>query len=207
MAARVQQTDRGDGAEKALHVCRDVRVGVQDEVDLNGRARKFRKGLGNGREALLPALAAMAGDQQATHRAVAERAWRKPRDRLKQSVDAAVAGDVNLARDCLGAEVGSGQFRRREQQVGVGIDCGSIFFLGPRQRWIVGTKASLDVRDGDAGDEAGKRTAERARRVTLDDQQVRRGAQQRLQRPGYVADMGMGVLSAGTAKCQRREVA
>jgi hypothetical protein len=88
---------------------------------------------------------------------------------------------VDFTRHFLRAQVGGGERGRREQELGIRIDRGPIFFLRPGQERIVGAQACLDMRNGDAHLKTSQRRAQRARRVALHDQQVGSRLQQRPQ--------------------------
>jgi hypothetical protein len=141
----------------------------------------------------------VAGDQH-SRTAVAD-GWRgKLRKPVEQRVDAGVAGDEHLARHPFGPQVGGGAGCRCEQQLGIGVDRFAIFLFRSGQRGIVGAQAGLDVCDGNAGAEARKRGAKRARRIALDHQQVGRVCKQRRKRRGHRLDVAVRVLLAGAAE-------
>ena len=78
------------------------------------------------------------------------------------------------ARPSPNGNICRSELGRREQQVGVGVDHGAIFLLRPGQQRIMRPQARLDMRDRDPGDEGSQRAAKRARRVALNDDEVRR---------------------------------
>ena len=124
---------------------------------------------------------------------------------LEQRVDRGVAGDVDRAADTLSA-----RGWRRPAAVGANSRSAwasiarAIFLLGPRQMRVVGPKARLDMRDRNAGGEAGERGAERARRVALDDQQVGRRPSNGRERRGDRADVRVRVFLAGAIELRPR---
>ena len=155
-------------------------------------------------QSVAPILAAVAGDQQSRHSAVAKAGRRKPGPRLHDRIDAGVAGDEDRSGDSFLAEIGGGEDRRREQQVGVGVDRGAILLFRPGHRRVMASKPGFDMRDRDCGDTSRERSAERARRVALDDQQVRRLAQLRQDRRGDALDVRMRVLRPRAVQPGRR---
>ena len=66
------------------------------------------------------------------------------------------------------------------------------------------SKPSFDMRDGDRRDTSGEGSAERARRVSLDDQQVRGVAQLGQHRRGDALDVQVRVLRAWAIQPGRR---
>ena len=120
----------------------------------------------NGAETLAPAFAPVAGDQQVRKLAVCRK---KALGDLEDSIDRRIAGDVDLSRHAFVGEIPRRQFCWCEEQFGPGVDCGAIFLFGPGQRRIVRAKPGFDVCDWHSRGERRKRSAERARRVALDD--------------------------------------
>ena len=100
------------------------------------------------------------------------------------------------ARPSPNGNICRSQLGRREQQVGVGVDHGAIFLLRPGQQRIMRPQARLDMRDRDPGDEGSQRAAKRARRVALNDDEVRRLTQKRQKGAGHRLDMDVRVLVA-----------
>ena len=78
-----------------------------------------------------PALPPVAGDQQARRRSGTTVASRQFCLDGQQRIDTSIAGDVDLARDLLGAQVGRGSLQSVQQQVGVPVDGNTIFLFGP----------------------------------------------------------------------------
>ena len=66
-------------------------------------------------------------------------------------------------------------------------------------------QACLDMRHGNGRGEPGERCAERARRIPLDDEQIRWLAQQRREGSGYLANVRVRISPARTAKVQAGE--
>ena len=89
---------------------------MKDDLDLcRFVARELGQSGGNRLEAVAPALAAMAGDQDVWHAAVADFArGQVPFDR-EQGIDAGIAGDVDRAADPLARQIGGGELGRSEQ--------------------------------------------------------------------------------------------
>ena len=202
MAARVEQRDVRAAAEQAPQGRGDMGVGRYDDVELRVCGELAYRG-GNPGEALGPALAPMTGDEDRGDRPRRARRGGQLADHFQQRVDSGVAGDVDSAWNALAGKVEGGEVGRCEQQVGTGVDLGPIFLLRPGQGAVAGAEAGLDMGERNRGRERGAGTAERARRVALDDQQVGRGREQRSKRGFDPGDMRVGVLLAGAIEMQR----
>jgi len=112
---------------------------------------------------------------------------------------------MDLAGNLLGTEVLGGEIGRREEQIGVGIDRAAIFLFGPGEQGVVRPKARFDMSNRSICDESSKRGAEGARRVALDDDQVRRISQQRQKRGCNRANMRVRILLSRTTELHVRE--
>ena len=104
-------------------------------------------------------------------------------------------------------QVRSGDRGGCKKKLGVGIDRGTIFLLGPRKQGIVGAQPGLDMSDGNSGRACGKRSAKRARSVTLNDHQLGAVSKRRQQRRRHRSDMFMGVFAARAAEAHRAKAA
>ena len=69
----------------------------------------------------------------------------------------------------------------------------------------MGSKPRLDVSDRHPDRKRGECGTQRARRVALDDEQIRCGAQARKQRRGHCANVSVRIFVAGTIQCLERE--
>ena len=118
----------------------------------------------------------------------------------EDGVNAGIAGDMDFATDLLGAEVGVAEVGRREQQVGPSIDGDAKLLLRPRQLWIVGAEASLDMRQRHPQRVGGQRPTEGAGSVTLDDEEI--GAIKQLigQARGYAGRESARIVLAGASQ-------
>ena len=177
----------------------DVRIGVKDDVDCDG---PFPRAIATKADAIVispsaPALPPVAGDQQARHRSGTTVASRQFCFDGQQRIDTGIARDVDFARDLLGAQVGCGNLSRCKQQVGVSVDGDAIFLFGPGEAEVVRSEARLDMRDRDAGGEAGQRAAERAGGVALHDEQIGPACEQR---PNGIADAAHVRMRIGLAR-------
>jgi len=92
---------------------------------------------------------------------------------MHQRIDPGIAGQGHKTTYAFTPEIGDRKLGRSEQQVGPGVDCNPIFFLGPWQIWIVGPQASLNMRCGYAGRLGRQEAAESARRIALNDDKIR----------------------------------
>ena len=92
-----------------------------------------------------------------------------------ERVDAAIAGDEDLAAEPLGEEIGPGRAGRREMQVGDERDRAPVDLLGEGRGRAIGAQPRLDMGDRDAAVERGQRGGERGAGVALDDHPVGRG--------------------------------
>jgi hypothetical protein len=110
---------------------------------------------------------------------------------------------VDRSGNAFPAQVRGRAFGWREQQIRAGIDVRPITLFRPGPAKVVSPEAGLDVSDRDAGSESGERSAKRARRVALDDQQVRRRADQRRDCGGDPADMRIRIRFAGAIEPDR----
>jgi hypothetical protein len=119
-----------------------------------------------------------------------------PLDR-NQGIDSGIAGDVDRAAYPLARQIGGGELGRCEQQRRFGVDRAAIFFFGPGKRFVVGPEARFDMRHRNSGGEAAQRRSERARRVSLDHQQVGAGNEQVADCSSDLVDMDVRVLLAG----------
>ena len=95
----------------------------------------------------------------------------KERQSLPQSVYAGIAGDLDVTGESFAAKVGSTQFGRREKQSGEAVDRDSEVLFRPRVQAIVAAKACFDVSDRYSRLSCTERSAERAGRVALNDDQ------------------------------------
>ncbi|MEO8547615.1 MAG: hypothetical protein ABI422_04535 [Sphingomicrobium sp.] len=205
MAARRQQRDTPASAEQPFDPSADVAIGVQHDLDgRNAIVGQPAQRRGDRAQAVAPILAPMAGDKELRHAAIAQARRRQLGPGFHQRVDAGVAGDEHRAADAFLHEILGGERRRREQQVGAGVDRGAIFLLGPRHGHVVAAQPGFDMGDRHSRCEAGQRAAERARGVALDDNQVGSAGEQGANRRGDALDVGMRVLVAGAAQPRRR---
>ncbi len=124
----------------------------------------------------------------------------QPLDYLEQSVDPAIAGDHDLARHPLTAQIGRAGCGRRQEQAGQTVDGDSILFLGPRHRGVERAQACLDMRDRHPGGKTGQGPAQRARCVALDHQQGRWIGQRCSHGPGHRIRMHHRIGFAGASK-------
>jgi hypothetical protein len=124
---------------------------------------------------------------------------------LQQGVDTCVTGDQHLPRDRLAAEIGGIELGRREEKLGLCIDRDPEVFFGPRIAAIVTAQPRLDMRDRHAGHCGTERAAQRARRVSLDEDELRR-IERRHDAPRDEADVHVRICNAGAAKVHQRKV-
>ena len=205
MAARLEQGDVGDSAERLPHGRGDKGVGRQNYFDRRHAVRSQKlHGADDGRQPVAPAFAAVAGDEHAPRLADVPRGWQLGDD-AQQGVDRGVAGDVDRPGYALAMEVGRGQLGRREQQVGMGVDPRAIALLWPWQARVVSSQARFDMGEPGARSERRLRPAERARGVALDDQQVGTVTQQRGHRRRDPVDMIVGVALSRAVEVDRRK--
>lgn len=142
----------------------------------------------------------MAGDEQTSLTAFAKCCRRQSRAGPQHGVDAGVASNENSARDRFLPQIGGGELGWREQQHRAGIDCRAIFLFGPRQRRIVAAQTGFDMCDRESGPEARERATKSARRVALDDKQVRTFAEASEQGFGDMLDMAVRIGGARAMK-------
>ena len=205
MAAGVAKRDIGAAAEQPPQRCRDMRVGRHDDLEPGARVGgELEHRGGDAIDAFAPAFAAMAGHEDRGTWPVSGRRRGKLVDHRQQRIDAGVAGDMDSPRNALAGEVEGGKVGRREQQRGDRVDLGPILLFRPRQGAVAGAQARFDMSDRDARRRCGAGSADRARRIALDDQQVRRIAGQRAERRLDRARVGVRILVAGTAEMHRR---
>ena len=125
-----------------------MRVWMQDEVNADAIiAYDLDERGGDRLKTFAPSFATMAGDENATPRFVHRPLRRKPRLGGDQRIDAGIARHVNLAPEALRPQVHGRPFGGREKQVGVSVDRGAIFLLGPGEAGIVRPQARFDMRD------------------------------------------------------------
>ena len=118
----------------------------------------------------------------------------------------AVAGDINRAADAFGTEVRRTSCGRCEEKVGPGVDGDPVAFLRPGQERIETAQSCLDMRHRHIRVEAGERSAKRAGRVALDDDQLRIGAV-RLHRSGDAVGISDRIAVRTAVKLDRRIIA
>ena len=156
----------------------DADVGPLGEPGQGGADRAERRA---------QALPAMGGDQHGVaarfdggqagiHLRAQLRVAVEPVDHQVERVDAAIAGDVDVAAEPLGDEIVAGGAGRREMHVGDQADRPPVIFLGEGLAAAIGAQARLDMGDLDAAMEGGERGGEGGGGVALDDDAVGRGA-------------------------------
>jgi hypothetical protein len=107
---------------------------------------------------------------------------------------------VDFTRHFFGSEVCGGCRRGREEQIRLGIDGGSIFFLGPREARIMSPEAGFDVSDRHTSSEPRKRRPERARRVALHHEEIEAKAKRSHERYSDGANVAVGIFFTGTSQ-------
>lgn len=208
MAARRKQADAPAPAERFLERARNVPVGVKQHVDRCAPGLgKLAQGASDRLQPVGPAFAAVARGEQSRRAGFAKHRRGQVGARPEHCVDARIAGDEDIALNSLLPQIGRGERRGREQKVGARVDRRSIFLLRPRHCRVVAAQARLDMRDWNGSPETGERAAERARRVTLHDQQVRAHGQRLEHGLGDLLDMAVGVGRPGAAEPDRLAVA
>ena len=103
-----------------------------------------------------------------------DRVGRRRQDEAKR-VDAAVAGDEDVAAESLRAQIVLRGRSRREMHVRHEGDCAAVHFLGVRRVHAISAQARLDVGDRDPAVEGGQGGGEGGRGVALHDHAVGRG--------------------------------
>ena len=124
----------------------------------------------------------------------------EPIDHSEQGVDPGIAGDADCALYPVRSQVGGAGRGWREEQARQSVDRHPVLLLRPRHRRVETAQARLDMGRRHARRKPRHRSAERARRVALDLQQVRRIAEQFGQSPGDLVRMGQRVALAGAAE-------
>jgi hypothetical protein len=119
-----------------------------------------------------PALPAVTGDQQAARSGATRFARRQSGRNRPNGIDARIAGHMNHTADAFAAQVGGAQLGRSEKEVGSGIDRYAELFLRPRTGRIVRSQTGLDMSKRDCLLSSRKRSAESARRVALNDDEI-----------------------------------
>lgn len=211
MVERGRQADRVMAAEQGPHRAGDVGIGM--EHDLDGEIAAFRQSDERRRQRAEPGspiLAPVTSDEQA-HRALARDLPAKARQALElgeEGVDAAVAGDVDLAIAIFGAKIGGGGCGRREQHVGESVDFAAEFLLGPWRGGVEAAQTGLDMGEWQGVAARGAGPAERARRIALDDDEAGRVATPvAIERAGDVVDMVERIAATGATEGSGREAA
>jgi hypothetical protein len=182
-----------------------MRVQMQDHLDhRRAIAPKFGQRGCDRFEPFAPAFPTMACHENARSTALPQPGRRQSGLDLKDRVDARIAGDVYLSGDLLrrfAAAVWVGAKRRSlPASMAARYSSSGQGSSGSCVRSPASTCAT-----GMAAVKACQRRTEGARRISLDDEEVRRVAQQRQQRGGHVADMRLRVGPARPAKLHLKE--
>ncbi len=159
---------------------------MEREEDLDVVARRQLGERGADRlEGRAEALPAMGGDQHLAALVDARRQRRfdgrgqrrfpaEPAEHQVERIDAAVAGDEDLAVQPLRGEIVARRAGRREMEIGDQGDGAAIIFLGIRLGLAPGAQPRLDMGDRDPAVEGGERCGHGGGGVALDDDPVRR---------------------------------
>ncbi len=163
------EVDRRGAAESFLNHALDLRVEVDGVDDLRIAALcNHADRVANPRETVAKTLAPMAGDE---HQFLSRVKLEIERGKLiasqavcnmQQRINAGIAGHFDLpCRVTLGWTFGAQILHRRAggcpQQIRHRIDGNAVIFLRPRTLDIVAAQSCLNMADGDAGIECGKR--------------------------------------------------
>src|SRR4051812_33274648 len=186
MGARVEQADPRQSCEQGPHGVGHEAIGMKDEVDLSGSvSRQHLQRRGDRRQPVVPAFAPMTSHEYSSLTAFVHSRSGKPCLGINHGIYAGVASDMDFARDQFGAEILGCNISGSEQELGIGIDCGAIFLLGPWQigswvlrpasTWATGTPAvkaasaapsALDVSPCTTRRSGGARSSRRSSLVT-----------------------------------------
>lgn len=170
--------------------------------DLDARHSLVRDS-GNGRsdaeDAIAPILATVAGDEQAWGLGCMGAA--ELTANRENGIYPAVSGNVNFSLGPFPAQICRAELGGGEEQRGNPIDRNAELFFRPGTAKIVASKARFHMGDGDAAEIRGKRSAERASSVALDDHHARTLDAQ-LPRQGLAdrSDISMRIVLTGAAQ-------
>jgi hypothetical protein len=169
-------------------------------------AGEFDERRRDGLQPFVPAFPTVAGHQQPWTGRGLNRSRRQGRFDREQRIDACIASNMNLSEDLLGTKVRGCPVSWSEEQIGPGVDRCPIFLFRPRQQQIVRPEPGLDMRNRNGRNESGKRRAERARRIALDHEKVRRVAEQGQHRSGHRTDVRVGIGLPWTTEMHATEI-
>jgi hypothetical protein len=172
---------------------------VKHEVDLNPVACELGKRCGNRIQAITPAFAAMAGDENALICP-----FRRKRRKLcfgrENRVDGSIAGHVDFAGRLFGSKVRSRGGRRGEHDFRLGINGGPILFFGPGKVWIVRSEAGFDMSDRHASGKTRQCRSEGARGIALHNQKIGAKAELSKECRSHCLNMAMRIFFTGTSE-------
>ena len=171
MGLRAMKDNSGCSSEQVTEAHRDVWIGVKNEIDCHEAAsRNPSKRVGNPVQAIAPAFTPVTGHEKAelAQGSLPVRSRHDPQDRICRCVP----GHVNGAAHSFPAQVGRAQLGGCKQKLRQRVDPLAKALFGPRITVVVSAQTSLNVSHRNSGTTAREGAAQRARRISLNQDQV-----------------------------------